>query len=427
MQVLISGKGLLVTGDGTIGDVPPFSQTDANRTTSNPEIVSLLQAEIARDGPISMTRFMERALYEPGIGYYQTADRRPGRGGDFLTSPELHAFFGFTIARQIAECWERLGRPDPFTVREYGPGVGGLAYDILAALSVYDPDVRAVVEYRLVDVNLHRMQDALHAMAEVGLGDIVSVESPHEAASNPIIGFVLANEVADAFPVHQLVVERGTLRERLVTWNSEIGWFAPVVGVLSAPVSRLDIPSYLAAQGVDLASLPDGSLLEISPAAARWMREVAAGLTRGYALIVDYGYPAHELYRDHRLGGLLRGYLAHTVTDDPFVAIGEQDLTAHVDFSALVQAAEQSGMVVAGLTTQGDFLAHLGMGDFLIDLQQQPDVGIDVYYETQGAVMRLIDPGGLGRFRVLGLAMNAPIEPVLRGFAAPGLLSELNI
>lgn len=416
-----------MAGDGTVGEEPHTSAVGEERAGSNPAIVALLRAEIACDGPISIARFMERALYEPGIGYYQTAVRRPGRGGDFLTSPELHAFFGFTIARQIAECWERLGRPALFTVREYGPGVGGLAYDILAALSVYDPDVREVVEYRLVDVNPHRMRDALHAMAEVGLADIVSVESPQEAASNPITGFVLANEVADAFPVHQLVVENGTLRERFVTWDDGIGWFVPVIGGLSDPVGSLDLPSYLAAEGVDLASLPDGSVLEVSPAAVGWMRDAGAGLTRGYALIVDYGYPAAELYRDHRLGGLLRGHLAHTVTDNPFAAIGEQDLTAHVDFSALVQAAEQAGMVVAGLTTQGDFLAQLGMGEFLVDMQQQADAGIDVYYETQGAVMRLIDPGGLGRFRVLGLAKNAPIDPVLRGFATPGLLSELTI
>ena len=392
---------------------------------SNPEIVARLRREIERDGPLTIARFMEHALYDPEFGYYQTPTRRPGRGGDFLTAPELHPFFGFTIARQVAECWERLDRPAQFVVREYGPGVGGLAYDIIAALSEHAPEVRAALEYRLVDVNPHRMREAITAMTQVGLAGIVSAETPAQAASNPITGVVLANEVADAFPVHQLTVRGGALRERLVTWDATLGWFSMVEAPLSAEIARLDLPGYLAEAGVEVSSLPQGSVLEVSPAAAAWIGELATGLARGYALVVDYGYPAAELYRDHRLGGLLRGYRAHTVTDDPLTAIGEQDLTAHVDFTALIQAAHRADLEVAGLTTQADFLAALGMGDFLVELQQQADIGIDTYYRAQASVMRLIDPAGLGRFRVLGLALEAPITPPLRGFAPLGLASEI--
>ncbi|MGI8483780.1 MAG: class I SAM-dependent methyltransferase [Thermomicrobiales bacterium] len=413
--------------DGTRSAIGPAIESGENGAGSNPEIVNRLRQEIAQNGPITVARFMERALYEPGIGYYQTPERRPGRGGDFITSPEIHAFFGFTLARQIADCWRRLERPNPFVVREYGPGIGGLAYDILAALSVYDLEVRNAIQYHLVDVNPHRMHDALEAMVEVGLAEIVSVETPQQAAENPVTGVVLANEVADAFPVHQVIVQSGILRERFVTLDEETGWFGWVTGDLSEPVAELDLPTYLPGEGVILADLPDGSLLEVSPATAGWVRDVASGLERGYALIIDYGYPAAELYRSHRLGGLLRGYFAHTVTDDPFVEIGEQDLTAHVDFSALIREAQASGMHVAGLTMQGDFLAALGMGDFLVEMQQQPDVSLTAYYETQAAVMRLFDPGGLGRFRVLALAKDAATDPPLRGFAPPELPASLRL
>ena len=407
------------SSSSTGNDVPPQS-------AGHPEIVAHLREEIARAGSITLARFMEIALYDPEHGYYQTAQRRPGRGGDFLTSPELHPFFGFTLARQIAECWRRLDRPAIFTVREYGPGVGGLAYDIIAAIGEHAPEVRAALRYRLVDVNSHRMRDALAAMAEVGLGDVVSAETPGDAANDPIAGVVLANEVADAFPVHQLIVRGGALRERFVAWDDDAAWFAWAEAPLSDEIARLDISSYLERAGVDMPNLPDGSLLEISPAAADWIAELSQGLARGYALIVDYGYPAAELYRGHRLGGLLRGYRAHTVTDDPFAAIGEQDLTAHVDFTTLIEAAERSGMAVAGLTTQADFLTALGMGDFLVDLQRQEGIDLERYYQSQAAVMRLIDPGGLGRFRVLGLAKDAPIAPPLRGFAALDLAAELS-
>ncbi|HWK81885.1 MAG TPA: SAM-dependent methyltransferase [Thermomicrobiales bacterium] len=388
---------------------------------SNPVLVARLHEEIATGGPITVARFMERALYEPSVGYYRAPARRPGREGDFLTAPETHPFFGFSLARQVAECWERLGRPDPFTIREYGPGMGTLAYDILAALATEHPEVAATARYRLCDVNTHRLREALAAMEEVGLGEVVSAETPDEAATSPITGVALANEVADALPCHQVVVRNGNLRERLVGWDEAAGWFALVEGPLSPALAAFDPVTRLAAEGVAVAALPEGSVLEICPAAASWIAEVGRGLARGYAMIVDYGYPSPELYAGHRLEGLLRGYRDHAVTADPLNAIGEQDLTAHVDFSLLMDAAAGAGMIPCGLTTQGDALAALGLGDFLLAMQQEDGVSLDDYYQTQAAVLRLIDPGGMGRFRVLGLAKDAPVDPPLRAFTTAAL------
>jgi SAM-dependent MidA family methyltransferase len=392
--------------------------TDPNtneREPSNPALVAAIRDEIAANGgAITFARFMELALYHPEHGYYLSPERRPGRGGDFLTAPEASPFFGLTVARQIAECWERLGRPARFAVREYGAGVGGLAYDIIAGLSTETPKITQALDYRLVEPNQHRLAQALAAMDEVGLGHLVSAEDP-DAVLEPIVGVVLANEVADAFPVHRLVMRGGEPRERFVTWRD--GWFAEIEGTPSA--EALDAFAALRAEGIQFV---EGDAADVSPAAATWFAAACRGLERGYATVIDYGYAAKELYKAHRLEGTMRGYYGHTVTDDPFVRIGEQDLTAHVDFTALQRAGESEGMALAGLTTQGAFLASLGLGDLLVQLQQDETASVADYLAAQAAVYRLIDPGGLGRFGILLMAKNAPVEPPLRGIEvkAPG-------
>jgi SAM-dependent MidA family methyltransferase len=233
-------------------------------------------------------------------------------------------------------------------------------------------------------------------------------------------GVILANEVADALPVHRLLVRNGGLRESWVIRLGEEG-FAWQEGDLSPEIARADLTRYLREAGVDLANLPDGSVIEVSLAAWSWIGEVAASLARGYALIIDYGYPAAELLQAHRLAGTVRGYTRHTVNEDPFQLVGEQDLTAHVDFSWLMGAAVESGLAVEGLTTQGDFLARIGLGQLLVDMQQQEGMTLDVYYRAQAAVYRLIDPGGMGRFRVLGLSRGAEGIAPLTGFVDAGM------
>lgn len=392
----------------------------------HPDLISALRDEIAASGPITFARFMDVALYDPAGGYYRTPARRPGRAGDFITSPEIHPFFGFTLANQIAELWDRLGRPDPFVVREYGPGVGGLAYDIIAGLHAHHPEIVPALRYRLRDVNRHRMAEAMSAMIEVGLDKIVSVEDPtREDEIEPIRGLVLANEVADALPAHELEWDGADLVERFVTWDDD--WFAWSTGPLSPAGAATDPAGWLARQGVDVATWRAGSRLAWAPAIDAWVAEVGQGLARGYALIIDYGYPAAELYRDHRLEGTIRAYREHTVSDDPFRLIGEQDLTVHVDFTRVVEAGAAAGMTATPVVTQADFLSGAGMGQLLVDLQRDPTTEVSEYYRAQAAVMRLIDPGGLGRFRVVGLAKNAPVEPLPAGFAPPNLPASLRL
>lgn len=386
----------------------------------NPLLVDEIQSEIAALGPITFARFMEQALYHPEHGYYVAATRRPGRGGDFLTSPETHPFFGLTIARQLLEMYERLGRPEPFTILEYGSGIGGLAYDVIVGMLEDQPKLRRSLRYSFNEVNPYRVAQALDAMDEVGLGDIVDIDD----GTTPITGVVLANEVADAMPVHRLRWTGTDFEELFVDWQE--GQFVEVPGAVSFDVVAIDPVAYLTRQGVDLGQMPPGSRIEVSPAINRWLRDVASRLLTGYALIIDYGYPAAELYRDHRLESTVRAYRNHTVTDNPYLFVGEQDLTAHVDFSNLIETANGVGLDVVGLTTQSDFLTGAGLGELLVSLQQEPHLAVEEYYRAQAATFRLIDPGGMGRFRVLGLARNAPIAPPLHGFGGldlpPGLL-----
>jgi SAM-dependent MidA family methyltransferase len=168
-------------------------------------------------------------------------------------------------------------------------------------------------------------------------------------------------------------------------------------------------------------ALAEGDRIEISPAAAAWFASLARGVRRGYAIVIDYGYPAAELYRGHRLTGTVRAHRRHTVSDDPFAHVGEQDLTAHVDFSALRRAGEGAGLTFAGQTTQGAFLASLELGDLLVALGKDPQTSLPEYLAAQAATLRLIDPGGMGRFGVLIMARDAPVRPPLRGFAVPPL------
>ena len=373
-------------------------------------LTRVLRAEIAvAGGRIPFARFMELALYHPEYGYYLAPARRPGRGGDFITSPEASAYFGLTVARQVAECWGRLGRPARLDVREYGAGIGVLAYDLLAGLSEEDRALFAGVRYRMVEPNPHRREEALASMEEAGLGGAVVAEEPDgRGGLEPITGVVVANEVADALPVHRLVGRADGFGERWVV--AEGAGFAWQDGPLSPCGERA--ANELRRSGI----VPEsGSVYDASPAAADWFEAACRSIDRGYAIVIDYGYPAAELYRDHRLDGTLRSYAGHTVTDEVLADPGERDLTAHVDLTALERAGVRAGMTPAGLTTQGAFLASLGLGDRLVALQRDPDTAIADYLSAQAVVLRLIDPGGLGRFRVLLMAKGVPVDPPLLG------------
>jgi SAM-dependent MidA family methyltransferase len=376
---------------------------DEARASSNPDLVEELRRCIEREGRITFADFMRTALYHPTYGYYVNETARPGRGGDFLTAPEAHPIFGYTLARQIAQLADLLGRPQPFTVREYGAGAGTLAWALLEGLHVERPDLLADLRYEPVEINPARLSELRRTLIDEGFEAQLG-----EAGPEPISGCILANEFLDALPVHQVAMQDGVLVERYVVWRD--GWFAEESGPPSTP----DLERYLAAGGIELA---EGHIAEINLELAEWIGMIATQLERGYVLLIDYGYRSEKLFGTDYREGTLRAYYQHTVSDDPFRAVGHQDLTAHVDFSALERAARAHGLCVLGLTTQADFLSSAGIGELLVAAQQWEGMTFDDYIALRSAVIRMIEPGAMGRFRVLILGRDVPAEEPLIGLS----------
>lgn len=382
-------------------------------TESEPRLVERIRAEIAADGPMTFARFMELALYDPADGYYRVGAERPGRAGDFLTAPETHPIFGGAIARQLDEIWRRLGEPAEFVLREYGAGAGALGLAILRALAGEGPGgavaassgLSAAIRYAPVEINDHRRADLVERLTGAGYGPALALDRPLD---EPAISCVLANEFLDALPVHRVERRDGELRELLVDWHG--GRFGEVSGALSTPA----LAERLAAERIELA---EGARAEICLELDGWIREVAAGLERGCVLIVDYGHPAVELYGPERVGGTLRAYAGHRVHDDPFVAVGRQDLTAHVDFTAVERAAAAAGLTTLGLTTQAEFLVGSGADELLDAIRSDAATTIEGWLAVRSALGRMLDPRAMGRFRVLMLGRGVAAEPPLRGLA----------
>jgi SAM-dependent MidA family methyltransferase len=383
-------------------EAPP----DLDAVGQDDELVARLRAEIAQSGPITFARFMELALYDPTGGYYRAAEARPGRGGDFLTAPETHPIFGAALSRVVLETWERVGRPEPFVLREHGAGTGTLAVAILDQLEREGSGLAGVLRYDPIEIEPRHLETIATRLADVGRAGVL-VEP--RSSGRPMVGVILGNEVLDALPTHRVVMRDGRLLEILVGSDGER--FVDV----EAPPTTAGLADRLAAEGVVLA---DGQRAEICLALDGWMAEAATGLERGMILLIDYGYPASELYDPIRRGdGTLRAYLRQRVHDDPYRHVGRQDLTAHVDVTAVERAAASAGLTHLGTTTQAEFLVGAGTGELLQAIQADPATSLEAYLEVRSAMMRLLDPAAMGRFRVMGFARRWPEGPPLAGFA----------
>ena len=383
---------------------------DLDAVGEDAALVARIHAGIAASGPIPFARFMDLALYDPEGGYYRGDAARPGRDGDFLTAPEAHPIFGAALARGVDEVWQRLGRPDPFVLREYGAGTGALAAAILDGLETAGSDLARILRYQPVEVEPRRIDAIVARFEEAGrAGVLVDPLERDRIGSESIEGVVLGNEVLDALPVHRVVVRDGLLREVLV--GSRKGAFVDVESEPSTPgiAARFSAPGMTLAGGVTLA---EGQRAEVCLALDPWMVEVAVGLRRGALLLIDYGYPATELYDPiRRRDGTLRAYLRHRVHDDPYIHVGRQDLTAHVDVTAVERAAAGAGLTHLGTTTQAEFLVGLGIGDLLQGIQADPATTLEGYLTVRSALMRMLDPGAMGRFRVMGFGRDWPDGP----------------
>lgn len=380
---------------------------DLEAVGQDDDLVARIAAEIQAGGPITFARFMELALYDPRGGYYRAAAARPGRQGDFLTAPETHPIFGAVMANGLVEIWQGLGRPDPFVLREYGAGSGAMAEAILERLAVAAPDLAEALRYQPVEVEPRRLDELDERLGRRGWAD--RVERIALATLDPIVGVALANEVLDALPTHRVVRRDGRLREVFTDWRD--GGFVDIEADPSAP----DLGRRLADEGVQLS---EGQRGEICLAVDSWVAEAAAGLGRGVLLLIDYGYTADELYDSvRRREGTLLAYVRQRAHGDPYRHVGRQDLTAHVDVTAVERAAARAGLDHLGTTTQAEFLVGLGMERLLREIQDDPATTLEGYLAVRSGVMRLLDPAATGRFRVMGFARGLAAAPPLSGFA----------
>ncbi|MBD2091620.1 class I SAM-dependent methyltransferase [Microcoleus sp. FACHB-1515] len=386
---------------------------DLLTTESNPLMVAAIAQSIAQSPQQRMTfaEFMNLALYHPQHGYYTT---QPRIEGDFFTSPHLGADFGELLAVQLAEMWKRLDRPQPFTLLEMGAGQGLLVQDIVRYLHRHHYDCFESIDYRIVE-----QSPALIAEQQRRLAPLMKSWRPNwctwdEIEWGSIVGCCFSNELVDAFPVHQVIVQNGQLQEIYVTWTAN--QFKETTGELSTP----KLSEYFEAIDIPITTYPDGYRTEVNLAAIDWLQTVSDRLQRGYVLTIDYGYRADRYYAPFRREGTLQCYFQHQHHSDPYVLVGRQDLTAHVDFTTLQRRGERIGLETIGFTQQGLFLMALGLGDRISALSNPGAIEISDLFSRRESLHALMNPTGLGNFGVLvqGKGLNDE-QKRLKGLSLP--------
>ena len=378
---------------------------DPESVGEDAELVEAIRDEIGSHGPITFARFMDRALYEPGHGYYRRPDAGPGRGGDFLTAPEAHPIYGAVIGRLLEQAWDALGRPDPFTITEPGAGTGALIAGLLGGLRDLGSPMLPAIRYRPVEVEPARLAALGARLVEAGFGDVPLLEPDADA---PETGAVVANEVLDALPVHRVVgrPDRPDGIAELLVGIDAAGAFAWTEGDPTTP----DLAARLRAEDV---TLVDGQVTEVCLALDGWLAVATGHLGRGVVVLVDYAdEPAALHHAVNRPTGTLRGFARHAVGGDPFRHVGRQDLTATVDLAAVRAAAARAGLEPVGETTQGELIATLGTGDLTTAILRRDGADLQDAIDLRSALARLLDPRGMGGFRVLvfGRGLSAGTE-----------------
>lgn len=365
-------------------------------------LLGVMQDEMsmAPDESISFRRYMEMALYHPGLGYYVAGSRKFGPDGDFITAPELGDVFARCLANQIAEIFHAVGGD---TLLEFGAGSGRLAGDLLLALQALDalPQRYLILE---PSPDLQHRQKAHLSSAVPSLMD--RVEWLQGLPASPFRGCILANEVLDAMPVVRFRVGEEGIVEQTVRL-SETGFqfdYRPLPPALETPVNDL----LTACRN----PLPIGYTSEMNPQLSGWFNALAGTLDAGAALLIDYGYPRDEFYSAERNEGTLSCFYRHRSHSDPFLYPGLQDITAHVDFSGAAEAADAAGLDILGFTSQMAFLVGNGL-EAIANASDPDDTAHHLALSQQ--IKTLTMPGEMGElFKVLAVGLG--IDGELQGF-----------
>jgi SAM-dependent MidA family methyltransferase len=372
--------------------LPPPS---ADALAHSAQLYSHLQREIdAAGGWISFARYMELALYAPGLGYYTAGSRKLGKAGDFITAPELTPLFGHTLARQL----QRLANEGLHQILEIGAGSGALAAAILEELDRLDALPEHYLILELSPELRARERDTLAARVPHLLERVAWLNQLPPSFS----GIVIGNEVLDAMPVEIVRNHGGRIEQagvRIGPDDGRLQWdFHPADGELLAAAQAL--------------ALPPAYTTEVGMVARAFIATLAQTLERGVLLFIDYGFPQHEYYHPQRAQGTLMCHYRHHAHDDPFYLPGLQDITAHVDFSAIALAACQQGLALAGYTTQAQFLINCGITELM--LQTSPE-DTARYLPLAAAANQLLSPAEMGEL-FKAIALVRAVNPTLLGF-----------
>jgi SAM-dependent MidA family methyltransferase len=361
-----------------------------------------IRTEIAQSGPIDFARYMEMTLYTPGLGYYSAGAQKFGEAGDFITAPEISPLFGQCIAKQIADVLDHLEGGD---ILEFGAGSGRLAVDILTALSKSNslPNHYYILE---VSASLKARQQALIAQQLPEFAErVVWLDKLPENFS----GVILANEVLDAMPVHKFRQGDSGILERFVSCQDK---FAETFDQASDEVIQA-----VDELGIQLAA---GYTSEINMLLPAWMNSLASCLKQGVVLLIDYGFVRREYYHPDRHMGTLTCHYRHHSHDDVFLYPGLQDITAHVDFTAVAQAALAANLQVSGFATQAHFLMSCGLMTMTDDLSKD----VQASYQTAQEIKKLVLPSEMGElFKVMALSKN--FDHPLIGFSLHDMREKL--
>ena len=371
---------------------PPSAEAQA----LSDELTALIAREIqAAGGHISFARYMELALYAPGLGYYSAGSRKLGAAGDFITAPELSPLFAQCLARQLAQ-WHGEGL---YHVLEIGAGSGALAAEMLLALQALNcaPEHYFILE---LSADLRERQQACIAQRAPAL---LSRVQWLDALPDTFEGVIVANEVLDATPAHVVLTHQDAVLEACVQVAKDGGAFTWHETTAPQAIAR-------AAQACHLP--PSGYRTEINLAAAALVESLARTLTRGAMIFIDYGFPAHEFYHPQRSSGTLMCHYRHHAHDDPFAFVGLQDITTHVDFSAVAAAGMAGGATLAGYTSQANFLINCGITELL---SATPASDARAYAPLAAQAQKLLSPAEMGElFKVIVLGKNLAVP--LLGF-----------
>lgn len=403
-----------------------------------PPLAQKIIEKIKKEGPITFETFMEMALYYPELGYYSSPETTIGRKGDFYTSPHLHPIFGAMIGKQLMEMWMIMGRPSEFQAVEIGAGLGYLCKDIFdylckpaedSSLLQDKIDFLSSLRYMIVEPYDHfqeRQREILDDLLKnpplppfakggnkVGEKELINkiswVKSLNELSN--VLGCILSNELLDAFPVHIIEMD-DDLKEIYVTYDGE-----KLEEELNK-ISTEDITNYINQFHI---KLHPGYRTEVNLQIKNWLKEVNAALSHGFLLTIDYGYTAREYYNDERTSGTLLCYHKHLYNENPYQNIGDQDITAHINFSSLKIWGGELGLKTIGYSPQGTFLISSGIDEVITKLYaDSPD-----YLAEISKIKGLIIPQGTGESHSVMIQYKGEGLPELRGFSMRNLVKNL--